>query len=157
MASLKNPVIPGFHPDPSVCRVGHDYYLVTSSFEYFPGVPLFHSRDLVHWRQIGHCLTRKSQLDLDGAKASGGVWAPTIRYHDDHYYLVTTNTTHGGNFLVSADDPHGPWSDPVWLDQKGIDPNVRLRQERPQGPHALRAFPGRSSRRRGCARALAFR
>src|SRR5690606_40722916 len=77
----RNPVLPGFYPDPSVCRVGEDYYLVTSSFEYFPGVPLFHSRDLVHWTQIGHCLTRPSQLPLAGAAASGGIFAPTIRHH----------------------------------------------------------------------------
>ena len=73
----KNPVIPGFYPDPSICRVGEDYYLVTSTFEYFPGVPIFHSRDLVHWRQIGHCLTRDEQLPLTGLKSSDGIYAPT--------------------------------------------------------------------------------
>ena len=78
----KNPVIPGFHPDPSVCRVGDDFYLVNSSFEYFPGVPLFHSRDLVNWEQIGHVLTRKSQLDIKGGNMWGGIYAPTIRYND---------------------------------------------------------------------------
>ena len=72
-----NPIIPGFHPDPSVCRVGEDYYIVTSSFEFFPGVPIFHSRDLVNWRQIGHCLTRASQLPLQGQHASAGIYAPT--------------------------------------------------------------------------------
>ena len=72
-----NPIIPGFHPDPSICRVGEDYFLVTSSFEYFPGVPVFHSRDLVHWQQIGHCLTRPNQLPLEGARSSGGIYAPT--------------------------------------------------------------------------------
>src|SRR5215212_9322777 len=77
-----NPIIPGFHPDPSICRVGQDYFLVTSSFEYFPGVPLFHSRDLVHWCQIGYCLTRPSQLPLAHVRPSGGIFAPTIRYHD---------------------------------------------------------------------------
>ena len=77
----RNPIIPGFHPDPSVCRVGSDYYLVTSSFEYFPGVPIFHSHDLVHWRQMGHCLTRASQLPLEGAGPSDGIWAPSIRHH----------------------------------------------------------------------------
>ena len=78
---FRNPVIPGFYPDPSLCRVGRDFYLVTSSFEYFPGVPIFHSRDLVHWQQIGHVLSRKSQLDLAGVASSGGIYAPTLRYH----------------------------------------------------------------------------
>ena len=75
-----NPVIPGFHPDPSVCKAGDDYYLVNSSFQYFPGVPLFHSKDLVHWEQIGNCLTRPSQLDLTNANSGSGIFAPTIRY-----------------------------------------------------------------------------
>ena len=75
--TFQNPIISGFHPDPSICRVGDDYYLVNSSFEYFPGVPIFHSRDLMHWQQIGYCLTRKSQLNLDHARASGGIYAPT--------------------------------------------------------------------------------
>jgi len=86
----RNPVIPGFHPDPSVCRRGDDYYLVTSSFEYFPGVPLFHSTDLVNWRQVGHCLTRTSQLDLRGVPSSAGIWAPTIREHDGRFFMITT-------------------------------------------------------------------
>jgi alpha-N-arabinofuranosidase len=119
-----NPIIPGFYPDPSVCRVGQDYFLVTSSFEYFPGVPLFHSRDLVHWRQIGHCLTRVSQLPLDNVRPSGGIFAPTIRYHDGTFYMVTTNTTGGGNFYVTTRDPFGEWSDPIWLTQSGIDPSL---------------------------------
>lgn len=119
-----NPVIPGFHPDPSVCRVGADFYLVTSSFEYFPGVPLFHSTDLVHWRQLGHVLTRSSQLDLLGAPASGGLFAPTIRHHDGRFYVTVTNVDAGGHLIVWADDPQGPWSDPVRVDQDGIDPSL---------------------------------
>jgi xylan 1,4-beta-xylosidase len=119
-----NPVIPGFYPDPSVCRVGEDYYLVTSSFEYFPGVPVFHSRDLVHWCQIGHCLTRPSQLPLQHARSSGGIYAPTIRYHDGTFYMITTNVTGGGNFVVHTDDPAGEWSEPVWIDYPGIDPSL---------------------------------
>jgi xylan 1,4-beta-xylosidase len=118
-----NPVLPGFYPDPSVCRVGEDYYLVTSSFEYFPGVPIFHSRDLVHWRQIGHCLTRASQLPLAGIASSRGVFAPTLRYHDGRFYLVTTNVSFGGNFFVWTDDPAGEWSEPIFLWQGGIDPS----------------------------------
>lgn len=119
-----NPIIPGFYPDPSICRVGEDYFLVTSSFEYFPGVPLFHSRDLVHWRQIGHVLTRPSQLPLEGVRASGGIFAPTIRHHDGLFTMVTTNMTAGRNFFVHTRDPFGAWSDPVWLDQGGIDPSL---------------------------------
>ena len=79
--SYRNPVIPGFHPDPSICRVGEDYYVVTSSFEYFPGVPIFHSRDLTHWECIGNCLTRPSRLSLAGCSPSKGIYAPTLRYH----------------------------------------------------------------------------
>lgn len=119
-----NPVIPGFHPDPSICRVGTDYYLVTSSFEYFPGVPLFYSKDLVHWRQLGHCLTRPSQLPLQQAGASRGIFAPTLRFHAGRFYLITTNVGQGGNFIVHTEDPAGPWSDPVWIDQGGIDPSL---------------------------------
>src|SRR5579884_1418378 len=119
----QNPIIPGFYPDPSVCRVGEDYYLVTSSFEYFPGVPIFHSRDLVHWRQIGHCLTRASQLPLTGAACSRGIFAPTLRYHEGLFYMVTTNVSYGGNFYVTTDDPAGEWSEPTFLQQGGIDPS----------------------------------
>ncbi|MFI9526048.1 glycoside hydrolase family 43 protein [Micromonospora rosaria] len=119
-----NPVLPGFHPDPSVCRVGEDFYLVCSSFEYVPGVPVFHSRDLVHWRQIGNALDRPEQLPIPpDSTASGGIFAPTIRHHDGRFWLITTNV-HRGNFLVTAEDPAGPWSDPVWLDLPGIDPDL---------------------------------
>jgi len=119
-----NPVIPGFHPDPSICRAGEDYYLVTSSFEYFPGVPLFHSKDLIHWRQIGHCLTRKSQFSLEKVRSSGGIYAPTIRHHGGTFYMATTNITAGGNFYVRTEDPFGEWSEPVRVDQGGIDPSL---------------------------------
>lgn len=120
----QNPVIPGFHPDPSICRVGDDYYLVTSSFQYFPGVPLFHSKDLVHWKQIGHCLTRESQLPLHDASTTGGIYAPTIRYHEGTFYITTTNVSDKGNFIVYTTDPRGEWSEPVWLKQGGIDPSL---------------------------------
>ncbi len=119
-----NPVLPGFYPDPSVCRVGSDYYLVTSSFEYFPGVPILHSRDLVHWQQVGHCLNRPSQLPLAGAHASGGIFAPTLRYHDGTFYMTTTNVSAGGNFIVSSPAPEGPWTDPIPVEQPGIDPSL---------------------------------
>ena len=121
----ENPVIPGFHPDPSVCKADDGYYLVNSSFQYFPGVPLFYSRDLVNWEQIGNCLTRNSQLKLDGAGAGGGIYAPTIRYDNGTFYMITTNISDGGrNFLVHTKDPRGEWSEPVWLEQGGIDPSL---------------------------------
>jgi alpha-N-arabinofuranosidase len=119
-----NPIIPGSHPDPSVCRAGDDYFLVTSSFEYVPGVPLFHSKDLVHWRQIGHCLTRPSQVPLADVKYSDGIYAPTIRYGNGVFYVTATNATRGGHFFVHTRDPFGPWSEPVWVAQCGIDPSL---------------------------------
>jgi xylan 1,4-beta-xylosidase len=122
--TYSNPVIPGFHPDPSVCRVGADYYLVTSSFEFFPGVPIFHSGDLVHWEQIGHCLGRKSQLSLEDAPCSGGIWAPTIRYNDGVFYMITANVSKGGCFYVTTADPWGEWSDPIWINHGDNDPSL---------------------------------
>ncbi len=119
-----NPILPGFHPDPSVARRGEDYYLVTSSFEYFPGVPIFHSRDLVHWEQLGHVLSRDSQLPLSGCHPSGGIYAPTIRYHNGLFYMITTNVSCGGNLIVHAEDPAGPWSEPVYINHQGIDPSL---------------------------------
>ncbi|PWJ37894.1 glycoside hydrolase family 43 protein [Sediminitomix flava] len=128
---FQNPIISGFHPDPSICRVGDDYYLVNSSFEWFPGVPIFHSKDLVNWQQIGHVLDRKSQLNMVNTKASAGIWAPTIRYHEGKYYVVVTckqsknDCNCGNNFYVTADSPEGPWSDPIWIKNSlGIDPTI---------------------------------
>ncbi len=112
-------------PDPSVCRVGDDYYLVTSTFEYFPGVPVYHSKDLIHWRLIGYSLSRPSQLPLVRLTRNGGIWAATIRYHDGTFYVVTTNKSEGhGNFFVHTKDPAGEWSEPLPLDQGGIDPSL---------------------------------
>ena len=125
----KNPIIPGCHPDPSICRAGNDYYIVNSSFEYFPGVPLFHSRDLVNWEQIGHVLTRESQLKIKGGNMWGGIYAPTIRYDNGIFYMITTNASDKGNFLVYTDNPHGEWSDPVWIKQGGIDPSLYFEDE----------------------------
>ena len=124
--TYRNPVLKGFYPDPSICRVGEDYYLVTSSFEYFPGVPLFHSRDLVHWEQIGHCLTRKSQLNLDKAGASGGIYAPALRFHAGRFYMITTNVSHKGHFYVYTDAIRGEWSEPVFIEghYTGHDPDL---------------------------------
>ena len=129
MPKYLNPVLPGFYPDPSVCRVGRDFYLVTSSFEYFPGVPIFHSRDLVHWRQLGHCLNRASQLPLAGASASGGIFAPTLRHHRGLFYMTTTNVSSGGNFIVTASAPEGPWSEPIPVAQPGIDPSLFIDED----------------------------
>lgn len=119
-----NPVIPGYHPDPSVCRVGDKFYLVNSSFQYFPGVPVFESGDLVNWRQIGNVLNREEQVTLKGASSWLGIYAPTIRYHEGTYYMITTNVGYGGNFMVTAKSPAGPWSNPIWLKQQGIDPSL---------------------------------
>ena len=120
---IHNPIIPGFHPDPSICRVGENYYIVNSSFQYFPGVPIYHSKDLVNWELIGNVLDRESQLPLETANSFGGIYATTIRYHEGLYYMITTNVTKGGNFFVTAKDPAGPWSEPVYLEQGGIDPS----------------------------------
>ncbi|WP_150269214.1 glycoside hydrolase family 43 protein [Paenibacillus tepidiphilus] len=119
-----NPVIPGFYPDPSIARAGDDYYLVCSSFEYYPGVPIFHSRDLIHWEPIGHVLDRLSQLDLREAGSSDGIYAPTLRYHDGVFYMITTDVRGIGNFYVTAADPAGPWSDPITVPYGGIDPSL---------------------------------
>ena len=125
MKTFKNPILPGFYPDPSICRVGEDYYMVTSTFAYFPGVPIFHSRDLVHWRQIGNVLDRPSQLPLGKSRISQGIFAPTIRYNSGTFYMITTNVSGGGNFLVTAIDPAGPWSEPFYLEgANGIDPSL---------------------------------
>ena len=119
-----NPVIKGFYPDPSVCYANGKYYLVSSSFQYFPGVPLFESEDLVNWQQIGHVLTRKSQVMLEKINSSGGVFAPTIRHNNGRFYMVTTNDTSHENFYVYTDDIYGEWSDPITVEQNGIDPSL---------------------------------
>jgi xylan 1,4-beta-xylosidase len=128
LRTFRNPVLPGCYPDPSICRVGADYYLVTSTFEYFPGLPVFTSRDLVSWRQVGHVLDRRDQVDLSTVYSSGGLFAPTIRHHDGRFLVVCTavgGTGRTGSFVVTATDPAGPWSDPAWLDDApGIDPSL---------------------------------
>lgn len=120
----KNPVLKGFYPDPSVCAANGKYYMVCSSFQYFPGVPLFESSDLVNWTQIGHVLTRKSQIMLEKINSSGGVFAPTIRFNNGRFYMVTTNDTTHQNFYVYTDDIYGEWSEPVYVAQDGIDPSL---------------------------------
>lgn len=125
--TVRRPIIPGFHPDPSLCRVDEDFYLVTSSFEYFPGVPIFHSRDLLNWTRIGNVLSRPEQLRVAPGSASSGIYAPTIRHHGGRFWLVTTNydTIDDGQLLVWAERPEGPWSDAVFIAGAiGIDPDL---------------------------------
>lgn len=133
MAEIINPVLRGFNPDPSIVRVGEDYYIATSTFEWWPGVQLHHSRDLVHWRLIGHALTRESQLNLRGIADSGGVWAPSLSHADGQFWLIYTNVrTCGmgrpfkdvGIYLTTAPDILGPWSEPVALNAIGFDPSL---------------------------------
>lgn len=121
---FRNPILPGFRPDPSITRVGNDYYLVTSTFAWFPGIPVYHSKDLVNWRQIGNAIDRPSQLDFSGLGVIQGVFAPTITHHAGVYYILNTCVGCGENFLLTANDPAGPWSDPIWLPFEGIDPSL---------------------------------
>ncbi len=121
---IKNPIIPGFYPDPSICRVGNDYYIANSSFSFFPGIPLFHSRDLAHWECIGYALNDPQQLRLNPERLSGGLFAPTIRYHEGLFYVIVGNMTTGENILVTAEDPRGPWSDVHLIDGVGGDPSL---------------------------------
>ncbi|SHM15357.1 alpha-N-arabinofuranosidase [Flavobacterium flevense] len=123
--NYKNPILSGFYPDPSICRVGDDYYMVNSSFEWFPGMPIHHSKDLVNWELIGYGLSRPNQVELPvGLKDSRGIYAVTIRHHEGLFYLITTCVNCKNNFYVTATNPAGPWSDPVWLNSRGIDPSL---------------------------------
>jgi alpha-N-arabinofuranosidase len=120
-----NPILAGFYPDPSICRVGSDYYLVTSTFAYFPGIPIFHSKDLVNWKLIGHVMDRPEQMDLEGLGVSRGIFAPAIRYHSGLFYVTCTLVDRGGNFVVTSKAPEGPYSNPIWIPQiNGIDPSM---------------------------------
>jgi len=120
-----NPILSGFYPDPSVTRVGTDYYLVNSTFSYFPGLPVFHSRDLKNWKQIGNVIDRPSQMNFMGDGLSRGLFAPSINFYKGTYYVTCTLIDRKGNFVVTAKNPAGPWSDPVWLPEvKGIDPSL---------------------------------
>ncbi|GIG66200.1 glycoside hydrolase family 43 protein [Phytomonospora endophytica] len=127
VSAAEYPIVPGFYPDPTVCRVGSDYYLAHSSFEYFPGAPIFHSRDLVTWRQIGNILTRRTQFRRGGGGPSGGIYGSTLRFHDGRFWFVTTNVGdfEAGQVIVTAEDPAGPWSEPVFVGEAiGIDPDL---------------------------------
>lgn len=132
----KNPILPGMHPDPSICRVGEDFFLITSSFEYFPAIPIFQSRDLVSWKQIGHCLTAKNSIQLrKGVPNATGIYASTIRHHNGKFYVISTNVTYGekedGNFFVYTDNTDTGFSKPVFIDMPGIDPSFYF-----EGEHA---------------------
>jgi alpha-N-arabinofuranosidase len=120
----RNPIIEGYYPDPSITRVGSDYYLVNSSFAHFPGLPIFHSKDMVNWVQIGNAIDRPGQLDFSGLTTSRAVFAPDISWHDGIFYIVNTCVDCKGNFVITARNPAGPWSDPVWLPFEGIDPSI---------------------------------
>ena len=147
ITSYENPIIPGFHPDPSVIRVGEEFYLVTSSFQFFPGVPVFQSRDLVHWKQIGHVLTKPSQLPLDGVRPSQGIYAPTIRHHAGTFYMITTDVSGGGNFYVTATNPAGPWSERILRQGAGRHrPVAVLRRRRDRLPDDQRRRRERTRR-----------
>lgn len=125
--SFSNPIISGFAPDPSIVRVGEDFYLITSSFEYVPGIPIYHSNDLVNWELIGHALQEPGEVELQRVQSGSGIHASTIRYHDGTFYIVTTNNVDGRmvNFIVTATDPSGPWSAPHVLENApGIDPSL---------------------------------
>lgn len=121
---FQNPVIRGVNPDPSIVRVGSDYYVVTSSFSYFPGCPIYHSRDLVNWELIGYALNRPSQFSPARNHGHPQLYAATLRYHDGRFYVITTDVNGGGNFYVWATNPAGPWSEPVYVDQGQFDPSL---------------------------------
>lgn len=126
MTAATNPILAGFFPDPSICRVGEAFYVVNSTFEFFPGLPVHRSTDLARWELVGHAIDRDTQLDLTSVAASGGLYAPTIRHHDGRFWIACTLVGDGGgHFLLSAQDAAGPWSDPVWvIGTRGIDPTI---------------------------------
>jgi alpha-N-arabinofuranosidase len=125
MQSFRNPILSGFYPDPSICRAGSDFYLVNSTFAFFPGIPVFHSNDLRRWKQIGNAVDRPGQICFDGHKISQGLFAPTIRHNRGTFYILCTLIHTGGNFIITARNPAGPWSDPIWLTgADGIDPSI---------------------------------
>ena len=124
--NFKNPILSGFYPDPSICRVGDTYYMVNSSFEWYPGLPIHKSKDLVNWQKIGHGLQRPTQIVYeDGLNDSNGIFAPSIRYNNGTFYIITTMVGQKGNFIITAKNAEGPWSDPLWIkDAPGIDPSL---------------------------------
>ena len=122
---VKNPILSGFYPDPSIEKVGDDYYLIHSTFSYYPGLPIFHSKDLKNWTLKGHAIHRPEQLNFVGQRATRGLFAPAISHHKGTFYVVCTQVDRLGNFVITAKDPAGPWSDPVPLKEvSGIDPSI---------------------------------
>lgn len=122
--TYKNPIISGYNPDPSICRVNDDFYLVNSTFEFYPGVPVYHSKNLVNWELINYCLKDEEQLNLKGIWPSGGIYAPMLCFHEGEFFMTTTNVSDKGHLIVHTRDICGEWSDPVWIDQGGIDPTL---------------------------------
>ncbi len=128
--TIKNPILTGFYPDPSIVKVGPDYYIVNSTFSYFPGLPIMHSKDLKNWKQIGNVIDRPSQLDFMGERMTRGLFAPAISYYKGTFYVTCTDIDHDGNFVVTAKNPAGPWSNPVKIPQvRGIDPSIYFDEE----------------------------
>lgn len=122
---LVNPILTGFYPDPSIVKVGPDYYLVNSTFAYFPGIPVMHSRDLKNWKQIGNVISRPAQMNFLGDRMTRGLFAPAIEHHNGTFYVTCTLIDHKGNFVVTAKNPAGPWSNPTFLPEvRGIDPSL---------------------------------
>lgn len=134
MTHFTNPILAGYYPDPSVLRVGDTFYLVNSSFEHFPGLPIHASTDLVNWRLVTHAVSRTEQFDYTNIRPSGGLYAPTLREHNGTFYIVCTfvDGPEGaeGNFILSAPSPEGPWSDPTFVDFPGIDPSLFFEDDR---------------------------
>lgn len=123
--TFNNPILPGYHPDPSICRVGDDYYLVNSTFVWYPGLPIYHSKDLVNWKLIGHAIDRPNMVNFEGLPDKLGLFAPTIRHHEGVFYIINTCVACKMNFYITATNPAGPWSDPIWLPEAlGIDPSM---------------------------------
>ena len=169
--TLRNPILRGFNPDPSIVRVGEDYYIATSTFEWYPGVQIHHSRDLANWTLVGRPLDRPSQLDMRGNPDSCGVWAPDLSHADGRFHLIFTDVKRYGqttvdgargaslrdfhNYWVSSDRIDGPWSDPVHLNSSGFDPRCSMTTTDAAGcstccgttGRAGRALPGSSRRR----------
>lgn len=128
--TLTNPILTGFYPDPSIVKVGPDYYTVHSTFSYFPGLPIMHSRDLKNWKQIGNVINRPSQMDFMGERMTRGLFAPAISYYKGTYYVTCTDIDHDGNFVVTSKNPAGPYSNPVKIPQvRGIDPSIYFDEE----------------------------
>ncbi|MGL1888149.1 MAG: glycoside hydrolase family 43 protein, partial [Reichenbachiella sp.] len=125
-ATFNDPILSGFYPDPSIVKVKEDFYMVNSTFSYFPGIPVFHSRDLVHWSQIGNAMDRPEQMNLEGCQVSEGIFAPAIRFSNGLYYITCTLVKNGTkNFIITAENPAGPWSDPIFFPSvQGIDPSL---------------------------------